>query len=88
MSNDASPRRDRAKTYHDCVQELRILVEFAEEYCGLGHAQLFVWEMEGAPVFILVPDDPEAGRDASTRLEEILGDEGEFDGMRPKGEDA
>ena len=51
-----------------------------EEYGGLGHAQLFLWEMEGAPVFILVPDDPQVGRDAATRLGEILG-ESEFDGI-------
>ena len=52
-----------------------------EEYgVGLGHAQVFLWEMEGAPVFILVPDDPEAGRDASTRFQEILG-ASEFDGI-------
>ena len=81
MSNNASPRLDRAKTYHDCAEELGF-VESAEEYCGLGHAQLFVWEIERAPVFILVPDDPEAGRDASTRLGEILGDEGGFDGLK------
>ena len=80
MSNDESPRRERAKTYHDCAEELRTIIESMEEYCGLGHAQLFLWEMEGAPVFILVPDDPEAGRDASTRLGEILG-ESEFDGI-------
>jgi hypothetical protein len=66
---------NRAKTYHECAEELRILVESADERFGLGHAQLFVWEMEGAPVFILVPDDPEVGRDAGTRLEEILGGE-------------
>jgi hypothetical protein len=74
MSKHESPRRERAKSYHDCVEEVRTIIESMEEYCGLGHAKLFLWEMEGAPVFILVPDDPEAGRDASTRLEEILGE--------------
>src|SRR5271166_5682199 len=47
MSNSESPRRERAKTYHDCVEELRTIIESLEEYCGLGHAQLFLWEMEG-----------------------------------------
>jgi hypothetical protein len=76
MHNDASRSRDRMKSYHDCVEELRILVESAEDDCGdLGHAQLFVWEMEGALVFTVVPHDPKAGRDAETRLEEILGGE-------------
>jgi hypothetical protein len=72
MSNDESVRGERVKTYHDCAEELGIIIDSMGEYCGLGHAQLFLWEMEGAPVFILVPDDPEAGRDASTRLGEIL----------------
>ena len=27
MSNNESPRRVRTKTYHECVEELRILVE-------------------------------------------------------------
>ena len=81
MSNDESTRRERAKTYHDCAEELRTIIESMEEDgVRLGHARLFLWLMEGAPVFILVPDDPEAGRDASTRLGEILG-ESEFDGI-------
>ena len=80
MSNDESTRRKRAKTYHDCVEDIRTIIESMEESFRLGHAQLFVWEMEGAPVFILVPDDPEAGRDAETRLGEILG-ESESDGI-------
>ena len=81
MNNDESPRRERAKTHHYCVEELTTIIESMEEdgVC-LGHAKLFVWEMEGAPVFIVVPDDPEASRDASTRLGEILG-ESEFDGI-------
>ena len=82
MSKDESPRREPAKTYHDCARELRILVESVEEYCGdLGHAQLFVREMEGALVYIVVPDNPEAGRDASTRPSEILGHDRKLDGI-------
>ena len=80
MSKHESPRRERAKTYRDCVEEVRTIIESMEESFALGHAQLFVWEMEGVPVFIVVPDDPEASRDASTRLGEILG-ESEFDGI-------
>jgi len=76
MHNDASRSHDRMKSYHDCTEELRILVELAEDHCGdLGHAQLFVREMEGALVYIVVPHDPKAGRDAGTRLGEILGSE-------------
>jgi hypothetical protein len=81
MSNNETPNRERAKTYRYCAEELRTFIEYMEKDCGrLGHARLFVWIMEEAPVFMLVPDDPEAGRDASTRFREILG-ESESDGI-------
>jgi hypothetical protein len=37
--------------------------------------------MEGALVYIVVPDNPEAGRDASTRPSEILGHDRKLDGI-------